>query len=71
MNHETIIRLAEQCGATHKQSLGVYQFFPSELEIFVEKIRKDLQEEIDRLNNKISVLERVYKALEQTEGWNG
>lgn len=42
MDIENIKKIAEQCGATHKQSLGVYQFYTHELEIFVEKIREEL-----------------------------
>ena len=33
--------LAEQAGATHKQRLGVYQFYADELEEFVALIKKD------------------------------
>ena len=37
-----IKEIAEQSGSTHKQSLGVYQFYPNELEKFVELIIKDM-----------------------------
>lgn len=33
-----IKKLAEQAGSTHKQSLGVYQFYEFELEKFAELI---------------------------------
>jgi hypothetical protein len=33
--------LAEQAGSTHKQNLGVYQFYEHELEKFVELIVED------------------------------
>ena len=36
MNKKQLIELAESHGATHKQSLGVYQFFEHELESFVQ-----------------------------------
>lgn len=39
---EKIRELAEQSGSTHKQSLGVYQFYPDELEKFVELIIQDM-----------------------------
>ena len=35
---ERIKELAEQAGSTHKQSLGVYQFYADELEKFAELI---------------------------------
>ena len=34
--NERIKELAEQAGSTHKQNLGVYQFYESELEKFAE-----------------------------------
>jgi hypothetical protein len=36
--NERIKHLAEQAGSTHKQSLGVYQFYSDELEKFAELI---------------------------------
>lgn len=36
--NERIKELAEQAGSTHKQSLGVYQFYADELEKFAELI---------------------------------
>lgn len=36
--NEVIRRLAEESGSTHKQNLGVYQFYEGELEDFVRKI---------------------------------
>lgn len=39
--NEHIKRFAEQAGSTHKQSLGVYQFFSYELEKFAELIVKE------------------------------
>ena len=38
--NERIKELAEQAGSTHKQSLGVYQFYSHELEKFAELIIK-------------------------------
>jgi hypothetical protein len=41
-------KLADQAGSTHKQSLGVYQFYTHELEEFVELlIRECVQTLID------------------------
>jgi hypothetical protein len=39
--NERIKELAEQAGSTHKQSLGVYQFYTDELEKFAELIVKE------------------------------
>ena len=39
--NERILELAEQAGSTHKQSLGVYQFYGHELEKFVELIVRE------------------------------
>jgi hypothetical protein len=39
--NERIKELAEQAGSTHKQSLGVYQFYGDELEKFAELIVKE------------------------------
>jgi len=36
--NERIRQLAEQAGSTHKQNLGVYQFYTDELEKFAELI---------------------------------
>ena len=36
--NERIKQLAEQAGSTHKQNLGVYQFYTHELEQFAESI---------------------------------
>ena len=39
--NKRIEELAEQAGSTHKQSLGVYQFYSYELEKFAELIIKE------------------------------
>jgi hypothetical protein len=39
--NERIKELAEQAGSTHKQSLGVYQFYGDELGKFAELIVKE------------------------------
>lgn len=36
--NERIKQLAEKAGSTHKQNLGVYQFYVEELENFTESI---------------------------------
>ena len=36
--NERIRQLAEQAGSTHKQNLGVYQFYTDELEKFAQLI---------------------------------
>jgi hypothetical protein len=48
--NERIRLLALQAGSTHKQNLGVYQFYTDELEKFAELIVR----ECDRLNLKQS-----------------
>jgi len=39
--NERIKKLAEQAGSTHKQNLGVYQFYSVELEKFAELIVRE------------------------------
>ena len=39
--NERIKQLAEQTGSTHKQNLGVYQFYTDELEKFAELIVRE------------------------------
>lgn len=39
--NEQIFEIAKSTGATHKQNLGVYQFYPDELELFVKMIVKE------------------------------
>ena len=39
--NERIRELAERAGSTHKQSLGVYQFYSHELEEFVQLIVRE------------------------------
>jgi hypothetical protein len=39
--NERILELAEQAGSTHKQNLGVYQFYTHELEKFAESIVRE------------------------------
>lgn len=43
--NERIKELAEQAGFTHKQSLGVYQFYEHELEKFAELVAAQEREE--------------------------
>ena len=39
--NEKIREIAEQAGSTHKQNLGVYQFYSEELEKFAELIVRE------------------------------
>jgi hypothetical protein len=41
-----IKKLAEQAGSTHKQNLGVYQFYTHELETFTKAIVEECYGEI-------------------------
>jgi uncharacterized coiled-coil DUF342 family protein len=45
-----IQQLAEQAGSTHKQNLGVYQFYADELEKFAQLIVKECLEACSRAN---------------------
>ncbi len=58
--NERIRELAEQAGSTHKQNLGVYQFYIDELEQFAELI---VQEYIGILEEEIKLVEG-YKSIE-------
>jgi hypothetical protein len=75
MNKELLLQIAESVGATHKQNLGVYQFFQDELHEFVEEIAKHTAKEaisemiqqmwnygIDESNNP-----SFYKAIESAK----
>ena len=44
--NERILQFAEQAGSTHKQNLGVYQFYTNELEKFAELIIKECLEQV-------------------------
>lgn len=45
--NEIIRELAERSGSTHKQSLGVYQFFGYELEKFANLVIKECADCLD------------------------
>ena len=45
--NERIKELAEHAGSTHKQSLGVYQFYSHELEQFVKLIVEETLAQVD------------------------
>ena len=56
--NDRIKQLAEQAGSTHKQNLGVYQFYTDELEKFALLIVRECQ----KLNSKelsITAIERL------------
>jgi hypothetical protein len=52
--NERIRELADEAGSTHKQNLGVYQFYTDELEKFAELI---VQEFIGILKTEIELVE--------------
>jgi hypothetical protein len=64
-----IKELAEQCGSTHKQSLGVYQFYTEELEKFAESIVEECAK-IARENNleKANRSYLVHRAIKEHFG---
>jgi hypothetical protein len=43
--NERIRELADEAGSTHKQNLGVYQFYTDELEKFAELIVRECAEQ--------------------------
>ena len=47
--NERIRELAEQAGSTHKQNLGVYQFYTDELEKFAELIVEECRTVVNEL----------------------
>jgi hypothetical protein len=50
--NERIKLLAEQAGSTHKQNLGVYQFYTDELEKFADLILQDCMSICEELGDK-------------------
>ena len=50
--NERIRQLAEQAGSTHKQNLGVYQFYADEFEKFAELILNDVMSICEDLGDK-------------------
>jgi len=46
--NERIKAIAEQAGSTHKQNLGVYQFYEDELEKFAELIVRECLDIVNR-----------------------
>ena len=51
--NERIKQLAEQAGSTHKQNLGVYQFYTDELEKFAELIVQDCLAQVDKVDTML------------------
>ena len=49
--NERIEKLALQAGSTHKQSLGVYQFYTDELEKFAQMIVRECGGIYDKIDN--------------------
>ena len=45
--NERIEKLAEQAGSTHKQNLGVYQFYTEELEKFAELMVREFAQLVE------------------------
>ena len=60
--NERIKELAEQAGSTHKQSLGVYQFYSEELEKFAELIVRECADVLVAEMNRLDGLDRVVSA---------
>ena len=49
--NERMKQLAEQAGSTHKQNLGVYQFYTDELEKFAELIIREYSYDVMNLTS--------------------
>ena len=45
--NDKIKKLAEKAGSTHKQNLGVYQFYADELEFFAQSLIQEICELIE------------------------
>ena len=61
--NERIKLLAEQAGSTHKQSLGVYQFYTDELEKFAELIVRECISMADKESERYSNLDQEYCSM--------
>jgi len=68
--NQRIQQLAEQAGSTHKQNLGVYQFYADELEKFAELIVRDCMDVVDGYT-KPRTFNTHYDAVEQIEALFG
>ena len=72
--NERIKELAEQAGSTHKQSLGVYQFYADELEKFAELIVgqmlaiTDAHTEVFQTDRDNAVIEHIKQSVKQHFG---
>ena len=53
--NERIRQLAEQAGSTHKQNLGVYQFYTDELEKFAELIIAECAQACINMGNEYEI----------------
>ena len=64
--NERIKQLAEQAGSTHKQNLGVYQFYSDELEKFAELLVRECAE-VCKAQSTYDPIVLPYKPSEQFE----
>lgn len=55
-NTFNIAALAEQAGITHKQSLGVYQFYDTEMYLFVQLMQKQIIDDLMGWKNASDVI---------------
>ena len=56
-----IQQLAEQAGSTHKQNLGVYQFYADELEKFAQLIVREYSYDVMNLTSMPEHVEMAAK----------
>ena len=66
--NERIKLLALQAGSTHKQNLGVYQFYTDELEKFAELIVRECAEIADTADATREKWESIGKYVRQHFG---
>jgi len=59
--------LAEQAGSTHKQNLGVYQFYTDELEKFAELIVQECMQ-LNSQELSITAIERLLPMYQEHFG---
>jgi hypothetical protein len=63
-----IRELADQAGSTHKQSLGVYQFYTDELEKFAELIVKECRVALTPMLRDMVSRGQAYELIKQHFG---
>jgi len=63
-----IRELAEQAGSTHKQNLGVYQFYTDELEKFAELIVQECIEVVGDCSDQFATRSQITEEIKEHFG---